>query len=273
MSITSGPVCATGGHCQSRPSRTAQKLVTGRLSSSTKRSGIWPPLLKRSSTIRPSLLELPDELAHQLGLAVDAGVRHVDVAHPPARRLGHAAAVALDPRRGCAAGTSSASVLTSTVRAPSREGRSLTRELHRPLRQTVEGGPGVLRGVERHAVDRQQVVALLHVHAGRAQRRAHLAVPGGAVDDVGDAEGAVLQGEVGAQQADAPLQRLLQVAAAAVGVRGVQLADQLADDEVDVLAACSPAPRARRSAGASPPSRRRACPGRRTSRARSATRR
>ncbi len=46
----------------------------------------------------------------------------------------------------------------------------------------------------------------------------------------------MLQGEVRAQEADAEPGRHLLVAAAPVGVGGVQLGDELADDEVHILA-------------------------------------
>ena len=101
--------------------------------------------------------------------------------------------------------------------------------------QPLEGGPGILLGIEGPAVHGQQVVAFLHLQARLSQRSPVHGVPGRAAEDGLDAEGAVFQVEVRAQQARPQAAGGFDIATAPVGVGGVQLGNELADDEVHVL--------------------------------------
>ena len=178
-------------------------------------------------------MKLRAEHPVELGLAADAGRGDVDVADPSAAGLLDLQPVGLDP------GQVAQPVLARQGRhqnlARALEARSVVdRQEYRGLRQTLEGRPRVLGDVDRRAVDGQHPVALGDVHAGLGERRALLGVPGRAAHDLRDAVGPVGELPVHAEESDAALGGLLDVAAAAVGVGGVELADQLADDEVEV---------------------------------------
>ena len=69
---------------------------------------------------------------------------------------------------------------------------------------------------------------------GLEQGRSHLAVPGRAVDDPLDPVGAVGDLPIDAEVAGPDRGRFLRIAAPAVGVGGVELGDELADDVIHV---------------------------------------
>ncbi len=91
--------------------------------------------------------------------------------------------------------------------------------------------------VNRLAVDREQVIALLHVRQARLEQgRAHFAVPGRRLDNVLDPVGPVFEREIAAQVAHAHRRAFLDIAPAAIGVGGVQLRDEFPEHVVDVPA-------------------------------------
>ena len=189
----------------------------------------------------PRQVRLPVELPHQVALPVDAGVGHVDVADLPIGRLGDAAAVLLDPIAVAQVRLAREQFDDHLAGVVAGHGAIGERERHRLAGETCECRPR--RGVEidRHAVHREQEVALLRVDARHREGVAGVGVPVGAAVDPGDPVAFVPLAvdrplEVDAEHAHRSARLRLAIAAPVVGVAHVQLGDHLPDDERDVLA-------------------------------------
>ncbi len=182
------------------------------------------------------LVDLAEVLPDQVVLAVDAGVGHVDVADLALGLRRDVGAVLLDPL-AVAEVRLAAQGLDHDVTGIVVELRLLADgDRDRAARQAHERGPRVLGRVHGHAVDGQEVVALLDVDAGLPQRVAGVHVPGRPLADALDPVGAVGQLPVHAEHADGLAGLVLHVAAEVVGVADVELRDHLPDDVAQVLA-------------------------------------
>ncbi len=106
--------------------------------------------------------ELPDEIA----LAVDAGVGDVDVADLSVGRLLDVGAVALDPVAVAEVVLAGDGPDEDLARRGVERGLGRDGERDGALGEALEGGVGVLGGVEGDAVDGKEVVAFLDVDAG-----------------------------------------------------------------------------------------------------------
>ena len=182
---------------------------------------------------QPVLLPLRHELADQLVLRVDAGALHVDVAHLAAGRLVDDLAPFFNPVAEPELDLARQALHDDLPRVGGRRRRA-DREHDRLVAEPLERRPGIRFRVDRHAVDGQDVLACRDVDTGFVERRSHRDVPRAPVDDPLDAVRAVRQLPIDAEEADGPLGRRLHVAAAVIGVRRVQLADELADQDIHV---------------------------------------
>ena len=180
------------------------------------------------------LVRLRAPLAEQLRLPFVARVLHVDIAHAPASRGLHTQAVLVHPRVVAQRALGAERVQNHLARAFGH-GLVVDREHDRFFREPHECGGGFELRVELASVYREEEVAFLHRHARPAQRRAHAGVPRCDVEDALDAKRPLLQRVVAAEVAHAAVRSLRQIAAAAIRVRTVQFAEQLAEDVVHIV--------------------------------------
>jgi len=174
--------------------------------------------------------------AHELVLAILAGIGHIDVAELSAAELLDAAPVLLDPGQ-VAQPFLAAQGVNQDLAGAGQDRLVIDRQQYRLVPQPLKSRPGVLPNIQRLAVDGEQVVALMHVgDRGRQQRRAHFTVPVRRPEDALDAIGAVFEREIAPQVAHAHRAAGLEVAAAAIRMRRVQLCDKFSEHVVDIPA-------------------------------------
>ena len=123
--------------------------------------------------------------------------------------------------------------MTTTLRAPLAFGLAVDFQRDRLADRVDEQFVDVVDLVGRLAVDGDDEFALLDVDADLGQRRAQAAVPVGAVQDLGDLVVFRSPDRASARRRASPSGMrctVRHVAAADVGVAGVQFADHFADD-------------------------------------------
>ena len=114
-------------------------------------------------------------------------------------------------------------------------GAELTVKRDRLVGKPREGCVRIRRGVDRHAIDGQHIVAFADFDPGLGQRRADIGtIPRSAADDMVDSVGIVFKRPVDAEQPYRPSRCVLGVTTTDVGVGGIHFGDEFADDDVDV---------------------------------------
>ena len=198
--------------------------------------GVEATAVEASVHQQPLLAGLRVVVLGELDRRSDVGVGQVQVADAAVRRLLDPAAVALHPvevAQGALAGERRHDRLDLAAAAEQRQPHLLAGE-------ALESGIDLAVGGDFPAVDRHQVIAFADVDARPHQRRHDPARPVGHAQDPLDhpTPGGSIERPVGPQQADVdPLGAPPAVADVDVGVRGGELADQLADDEAQILGA------------------------------------
>jgi hypothetical protein len=143
------------------------------------------------------------EVAVEVGVAGAASVGHVDVGHLAAGKLVDLAAIALDPvklRRPSSSGIGT----TVTSRAAEFDALWVRPDADHglPAGGTVEELIKIVGGVKVASVNGEQVLALLDVDARQGKRRGEAGGPVLAAEDFGDLIAVVIDGVIGAQEAD-----------------------------------------------------------------------
>jgi len=190
----------------------------------------------------PLLLGLGVEILGELAGRTGVRVGQVQVADPAARGLRHDPAVVLHPVE-VAQGPLRGQRLDGVLAGAGSFRLVVDQDLHLFAGQVLEVRVHLAVAVDLHAVDGQEVVAFAHADAHRGQGRLHIVGPVGHAADLPETVALArrVQLVVGAEQAHRDLLGLALLGAAAhVGVRRVELADELAEDVHHVLAAGGP---------------------------------
>ena len=185
---------------------------------------------------RALLVDLVEEVAVETGEAAPGGIREIDVGEPAAAQAIDGPRVALQPRRMAQRLFARDGLHAHLMRAR-HIGIRADGESDRPVGEVLEGLVEIRVGGERIAVDREQIVALLHLQPRLRQRRVELGIPAPAVVNVRNAVVAVFDPVVGPEQPDRDLVHLRHVAAADEHVTDREVAHHLAEEERQVIAA------------------------------------
>ena len=181
------------------------------------------------------LAGLREEVAFEVLIAGPRCVRHVDVGDAALGPFVNLVEIALDPgtvaERGLVGDRLDHDVATSRA-----VGVGADLELDPLAGGALERAVDLAVGLDLLAVDRKQEVAGLDVDAGRRQRRAEVRVPVSAAVDRLEAESAVRDLVVGAEQADGHRLGLVEpLAAAQEAVADGELAEHHPDHAVQVV--------------------------------------